>query len=114
MLTPLSKYRTTLVEFFLHKISSSQLGESMLCHRGFLGIARRMEAMVIEAIGKDTQSSSEPMKDLIFTGHSAGAEVAQILFGFACCSTKTTALSQAVAGGCIIHFLLCTRPSRCD
>ena len=78
----------------------------MLCHRGFLGIARRMEAMVIEAIEKETLSISEQMKDVIFTGHSAGAAVAQILFGFACSSTKSTALSQAVAGGCIFHFLL--------
>ena len=78
----------------------------MLCHRGFLGIARRMEAMVIEAIEKERLSVSEQMKDVIFTGHSAGAAVAQILFGFACSSTKTTALARAVAGGCIFHFLL--------
>ena len=78
----------------------------MLCHRGFLGIARRMEAMVIEAIEKETWSISEQIKDVIFTGHSAGAAVAQILFGFACSTTRTTALSQAVAGGCTFQFFL--------
>lgn len=80
----------------------------MFCHRGFLGIARRMEAMVIKAIKKETLSISEQLKDVIFTGHSAGAAVAQILFGFACSTTRSTALSQAVAGGCIFRFSLIT------
>ena len=81
----------------------------MLCHRGFVGIARRMEAMVIEAIEKETFSSPEQPKDLIFTGHSAGAAVAQILFGFACSATRTTTLSQTVARECIVADL-CLKP----
>lgn len=61
---------------------------------------------MIQAIEKETTLSiSGKPKDVIFTGHSAGAAVAQILFGFACSPVRTTALSQAVAGGRIFHFV---------
>lgn len=72
-------------------ITASQLGEHSVCHRGFLDVARRMDETAEQVIRQSKPETYEPVT-LLFTGHSAGAAVAQLLFAFA--HSKTTKLSK--------------------
>ncbi|KAF2144353.1 uncharacterized protein K452DRAFT_223300 [Aplosporella prunicola CBS 121167] len=60
---------------------AEELGNGMTCHTGFLSVARTMESRVFDAVN-DIHSPTEAPINIVFTGHSAGAAVAQILFGF--------------------------------
>ncbi|KAL3419913.1 lipase class 3 [Phlyctema vagabunda] len=56
-----------------------ELGHNINCHKGFLSVARNMK-LSIEAAIRESISRLERPADVIFTGHSSGAAVAQLLF----------------------------------
>ncbi|MCJ1249615.1 hypothetical protein MMC30_006841 [Trapelia coarctata] len=71
-----------------------ELGEHSVCHRGFLDVARRMDETAEQVIRRSIPKTDEPIT-LLFTGHSAGAAVAQLLFAFV--YSKMTSLSKIVS-----------------
>jgi len=82
--------------------------EGILWHRGFLGVANAMHSKVMGAIlslaeNISTTPTRQKKPDLLFTGHSAGGAVAQILY--AMCGSPSHALSSLVPKFSNIHCI---------
>jgi hypothetical protein len=60
----------------------SELEAGMKCHRGLFRLAKNMEPLVATELEKLLVNISTDGVDVIFTGHSSGAAVAQLLFAF--------------------------------
>lgn len=72
-----------------------ELGVDMKCHRGLLALAKNMEPLVAAEITKLFEDRPPGEVNLLFTGHSSGAAIAQLLF--ASMHSNTSQLSRLKA-----------------
>jgi hypothetical protein len=63
-------------------IDCEELGVGMKIHRGLFRLAKRMEPMVAAELDKLQANCLTGEMNLLFTGHSSGAAIAQLLFAF--------------------------------
>ncbi|KAH8635262.1 alpha/beta-hydrolase [Alternaria alternata] len=63
-------------------IACEELGVGMKVHRGFLSLAKSMETSVAAKLDELLATCLTDGVGLLFTGHSSGAAVAQLLFAF--------------------------------
>jgi hypothetical protein len=69
-----------------------ELGIGMKCHRGLFRVAKNMEPLVASQLGKSLANDTTDEVYVLFTGHSSGAAIAQILF--ALMHSRTSLLSS--------------------
>ncbi|KAI4596539.1 hypothetical protein KJ359_005295 [Pestalotiopsis sp. 9143b] len=81
-------------------VESNELGEQCKCHKAFLSIARSMKASIIDSI-HERVAISEQKLNVIFTGHSSGSAVAQILFSTVFPGAAIPAYPQIGEADCI-------------
>jgi len=72
-----------MVNFNSKPAECTELGNKFKCHKGFLLVARNMKAPIENSITERISLLGRPT-NVIFTGHSAGAAVAQLLFSLIC------------------------------
>lgn len=63
-------------------IACEELGVGMKVHRGFLSLAKSMETSVAAKLDELLATGLTDGVGLLFTGHSSGAAIAQLLFAF--------------------------------
>jgi predicted lipase len=72
----------TLIEWMantnVEAVECKELGDNMKCHRGFVNVAKNMQSLLAEVLEKNLVREA----NILFTGHSGGAAVAQLLFAF--------------------------------
>ncbi|KAF2439510.1 hypothetical protein P171DRAFT_525372, partial [Karstenula rhodostoma CBS 690.94] len=62
-------------------VASKELGEEYLVHKGFAEIAKKTQHSLSLELERHLRSMPAPIS-ILFTGHSAGGAIAQLLFGF--------------------------------
>jgi alpha-beta hydrolase superfamily lysophospholipase len=75
--------------------TSEAFEASTLWHRGFLRMTLRMEMEIAKVLEKVASQVDKP-EQLLFTGHSAGGAIAQILYALS--MQSDSALAKAVQG----------------
>jgi hypothetical protein len=83
-----------------------ELGSDTKYHRGFLRLAKNMESLVAAEIKSILVNCSDPRVNLLFTGHSSGAAVAQLLFAFAHSVNSPLAVYQSSKLAWCTYFIL--------
>lgn len=68
-----------MVNFNSDLVDLAEVGNDIKCHKGFLSVARNMRSSIEEVIREQTATLGNPIQ-IILTGHSSGAAVAQLLF----------------------------------
>jgi hypothetical protein len=59
-------------------VDCKELGGNIKCHRGFVNVAKNMQSLLAEVLEKSLVGEV----NVLFTGHSGGAAIAQLLFAF--------------------------------
>lgn len=65
--------------FNSEQVDLPELGSGIKCHKGFLAVARKMRSSIEDAVKEQYSILHEPVQ-VILTGHSSGAAVAQLLY----------------------------------
>ncbi|KAK8054982.1 lipase precursor [Apiospora rasikravindrae] len=60
-------------------VDLAELTSDVKCHKGFLSVARNMRSSIEDAVKEQTSMLDGPV-NVILTGHSSGAAVAQLLY----------------------------------
>ncbi|KAF2661128.1 hypothetical protein K491DRAFT_711042 [Lophiostoma macrostomum CBS 122681] len=76
-------------------ITCEEFGSETKIHKGLGSIAKKTQHLLVTELNKAMAESTETCS-LIFTGHSSGGAIAQLLFGFM--NSESTALSRFKAG----------------
>lgn len=63
-------------------IDCEELGKGIQCHRGLFRLAKNMEPSVATELERMLTNDSAGEVSVLFTGHSSGAAIAQLLFAF--------------------------------